>query len=285
MRGKYTTIDKEILIQAYEDSGRSMRATSKALGTSEKTIMRRMKEYGIEWDKKVFYPCNESFFDELNEKSLYWLGFLAADGCVMKHNYSYEIKLKLAHKDLEHIQLFKQDLESLSPIHDKIEKKTAGKDGFKKNEYLAHQMTIVSEKIFNRLAEFNIVPAKSHIYRFPDQLKDHPDVRHFIRGCLDGDGWWREHRNNGKDYTTEIRVGMCGTPVFVREMFDIIRSICGIQSGSYYVRKSEKTADFEFCAKADVNKIVNWLYQDATIFLSRKREIAMMAKQFKESLK
>jgi hypothetical protein len=284
MRSKYT-IDKDTLLKAYEDNGRSMRATGKALGTSEKTIMRRMKEYGIEWDKKVFYPCNENFFDELNEKSLYWLGFIATDGWVFKHNYTYGLHLKLADKDLDHLKLFKQHLDSLSPIHDGVIKKKAGQDGFLKDEYLAHQISISSEKIFNRLSEFNIVPNKTHIYRFPNLLKNHPDVRHFIRGCLDGDGWWREHRNNGKDYTTEIRVGMCGTPAFVREIYDIIKEQCVIDSGSYYVRKSGKTADFEFCAKRDVNDIVDYLYQDATIFLPRKRDIAMMAKQFKEPLK
>jgi hypothetical protein len=282
MRGKYTTINKDTLIKAYEDNGRSMRAAGKALGTSEKTVMRRMKEYGIEWDKKVFYPCNEDFFDKLNERSLYWLGFLATDGWVTKHNYTYEIHLKLAHKDLDHMKLFKQHLDSLSPIHDKIERKTAGKDGFLRGEYLAHEIAISSEKIFNRLAEFNIVPNKTHIYHFPVQLKNHPDVQHFIRGCLDGDGWWREHRNNGKNYTTEIRVGMCGTPTFVREMYDIIKERCVIDSGSYYVRKSGKTADFEFCAKADVNYIADYLYKDATIYLPRKRDIAMKAKQFQE---
>lgn len=282
MRGKYTTIDKDTLIRAYEDSGRSMRATGKSLGTSEKTVMRRMKEFGIEWDKKVFYPCNEDIFDQLNEKSLYWLGFIATDGCVMKHNYTYELKMKLAHKDLEHLKLFKAHLESVSPIHDKIEKKTAGKDGFKKSEYLAHQITISSEKLFNRLGEFNIIPSKTSTYHFPDQLKNHPDVRHFIRGCLDGDGWWGEHKNNGKNYTTEIRFGMCGNSLFVKETFDIIRSMCGVNTGSYYVDKNNKnTAYFEFSAKADVNKIVDWLYGDATIYLPRKHDVAMMAKQFK----
>lgn len=273
MRGKYVLIEKDTLIKSYEDNGRSMRATAKALGTSEKSIMRRMKEYGIEWDKKVFYPCNENFFDELNEKSLYWLGFLATDGWVVKHNYTYEISLKLANKDLEHLKLFKEQLESQSPIHDKIEKKIAGQDGFKKDEYLANQITISSEKIFNRLAEFNIVPQKTHIYRFPKQLKIHPDVRHFIRGCLDGDGWWRTHKNNGKDYVTDIRVGMCGTPIFVREMFDIIKDKLDIKSGSYYIRKSSKTADFEFCAKNDVKKIADYLYRDATIYLERKCQV------------
>ncbi|HEY5268638.1 MAG TPA: hypothetical protein VII94_05975 [Candidatus Saccharimonadales bacterium] len=279
MQGKYVKIDKDILIKAYEDSGRSMRATGIALDTSEKTVMRRMKEYGIEWDKKVYYSCNEDFFDELNEQSLYWLGFLAADGWLYKHQYSYEICLKLAEEDSSHLQKFKLAMNSLSPIHRKIEKHKAGEKGFLKDEYASYQITITSEKLFNRLAEFNIVPAKTHIYRFPEQLKDHSDVRHFIRGCLDGDGWWREHKNNGKDYTTDIRVGMCGTPIFIREVFDIITERCVLDSGSYYVRKSGKTADFEFCAKDDVNYIADWLYKDATIYLPRKREIAIKAKQ------
>lgn len=285
MRGKYIIIDKETLRKAYEDNGRSMRATGKALGMSEKTVMRRMKEYSIEWDKKVFYPCNENFFDELNEESLYWLGFLATDGNVFKHNYSYEIQLKLAGKDLFHLERFKTSLNSLAPIHRKIEKHKADEKGFNKDEYVAYQISITSEKITNQLAKFNIVPRKTHIYRFPEQLKDHPDVRHFIRGCIDGDGWWREYKNNGKDYVTNIFVGMCGTPEFVREMFDIIKDKCVIDSGSYYVRKSGKTADFEFCAKSDVNDIVDYIYKDATIYLPRKYEIAKIAKQFKNTLK
>jgi hypothetical protein len=281
MRGQYVKIEKEILLKTYEENNRSMNATAKVLNTSAKSIMRRMKEYGIEWDKNIFYDCDENFFDNLNEKSLYWLGFLATDGSVSKYKYSYQLRLKLASKDIEHIKSFKKDINSSSPIRDKIEKKIAGKDGFLKDEYFANEIIITSEKIFNRLAEFNIVPNKTHIYTFPDQLKNHPDVRHFIRGCIDGDGWYREHRNNGKEYTTEIRVGMCGTPIFVKEMFEIVKEKCGFNSGSYCVRKSGKTANFEICSKKDVNILIDYLYKDATIYLDRKYQIAMKAKQYK----
>jgi len=42
------------------------------------------------------YKFNEEFFDVLNEKSAYWLGFLYADGYVrMKDGKSGELKLKL----------------------------------------------------------------------------------------------------------------------------------------------------------------------------------------------
>lgn len=284
MRGKYVQIDKALLIKTYEDNDRSMNATAKILKTSAKSIMRRMrrmKEYDFKYDEKPFYTCDETFFDDLNEKSLYWLGFIATDGSLSKLRYSYQLRLKLANKDVSHIMSFKKDINSLSPIKEKIEKKIAGKDGFLKNEYLANEIIITSEKIFNKLAEFNIVPNKTHIYRFPEQLKNHTDVRHFIRGCIDGDGWYREHRNNGKKCTTEIRVGMCGTPIFVKEMFDIVKEKCELNSGSYYIRKSGKTADFEICSKKDVNIFIDYLYNDATIYLDRKYEIAMKAKQYK----
>ena len=279
MRGQYVKIEKEILLKTYEENNRSMNATAKVLNTSAKSIMRRMKEYGIEYDKKILYSCDENFFDNLNENSLYWLGFLATDGNVYKHNYSYTISLKLAAKDSEILVKFKNDIKSQAPIHNTITKPKS--DKFKKKEYNGVQLTLTSEKIFNKLAEFNIVPNKTHTYTFPDQLKNHALVHHFIRGCIDGDGWYREHRNNGKAYTTEIRIGMCGTPIFVKEMYEIIKQKCNFDSGSYYERKFGKTADFEICSKKDANTLINYLYKDATIYLPRKYEIAMKAKQYK----
>src|SRR5271157_1835828 len=100
MRGKIV-IDKDELLDTYEKNGRSLHQTAKILGTSSMTIKRRFDEYGLAYDPKPKYSCNEAFFDELNEKSMYWLGFLATDGNVQKHHYSYEIKLALATKDIE----------------------------------------------------------------------------------------------------------------------------------------------------------------------------------------
>jgi len=54
------------------------------------------------------YTLNEEFFDELNEKSVYWLGFLYADGCVRKRKSS-ELRLKLKKEDKSHIEKFNND--------------------------------------------------------------------------------------------------------------------------------------------------------------------------------
>ena len=63
------------------------------------------------------YNLNENFFDELNEKSAYWLGFLYADGGVrMKNGRSGELRLKLKETDKGHIQKFLVDLGSNTPL-------------------------------------------------------------------------------------------------------------------------------------------------------------------------
>jgi len=63
------------------------------------------------------YNFNEHFFDNLNEQSSYWLGFLYADGYVrMKDGKSGELRLKLKDTDKTHIELFLNNLECEKPV-------------------------------------------------------------------------------------------------------------------------------------------------------------------------
>lgn len=271
MQNKFN-IDKETLLKVYNDNKRSIRATSKALGVSKNVILNRMKKYDIEWDKRIFHTCNENFFDELNEAAMYWLGFLATDGCVTQRKSTYELTLNLSYKDIDHLKLFKNNIESSSSILEQIsKKKPGGVYGFLKEKYKCCKIKISSKKLFDKLSDFNIVPRKTHIYTFPEKLKDHENVRHFIRGCIDGDGWWSKYTEKNN---IRIEIGMCGNPIFVNETFNILKDKCNISFGSYYVRKSGKNANFKFSRKSEVKKIFEYLYKDATIYLPRKYEVA-----------
>jgi len=280
MRGKYIEIDKNLLLETYENCGRSLNQTGKILGISAKTIKRKFVEYGLEYDKKIEYSCNEDFFNELNEQSLYWLGFLATDGNLYKNKYSYEITLSLATKDIDILKKFKTHINFTGPIHSYIVKNNKKDVNFKQDEYYRSSIRFTSEKIFNHLSNFNIVPAKTHILEFPKQLKNNPLLHHFIRGCIDGDGWDREHKNNGSEITTEVRIGMCGTEKFVSEIYKIIKEKLNIEGGHLAHKKDTNSWFFEFSGLHDVDKIVDWIYQDATIYLERKYEIAKQSKEF-----
>jgi|ERR1700722_782419 len=261
---KKIEIDTETLIEAYKKSGRSLRKTAKILGTSEKTIQRRLKEINYNYESKKKYFCNEQFFDKLDEKSLYWLGFLATDGNI---SFPNELRFGLAIKDRAHLIKFKIDINSNSPIHDYIAKRNNEK--FKKSEYPYSTISISSKKICDKLAEYNIVPAKTYTYEFPNQLLNTPEVRHFIRGCIDGDGS-EGLRFNKENNPCQARVSMSGNPKFVNQVFDLIKEKCHLSkdSGTFY---SEDTwAKFEFAGHEDILKIKDFLYKDATVFLERK---------------
>jgi hypothetical protein len=280
MRGKYVEIDKNLLIETYEKCGRSLNKTGKVLGIPAKTIKRRFDDYGLKCDPKIEYSLNHDYFDNLTEQSMYWLGFIATDGNLYKNKYSYNINIKLATEDKHHLDKYKNHINFTGNVRSYIKKNDGKNPKMKKDEYYYSVIYFTSRKIFDRLADFNIVPAKTHILEFPEQLKNHPLLSHFIRGCIDGDGWIREHANNGSEIPTEVRVGMCGTEKFVKQTFEVIKSALNINSGTCLQTDSVNTWSFEFTALHDVDKLVDWLYKDATIYLERKYEIAKLAKGY-----
>ena len=104
------------------------------------------------------YKFNEEFFDVLNEKSAYWLGFLYADGYVrMKDGKSGELKLKLKDTDKHHIEKFLFDLKCEKPIK-------CGVDN--KSKFCL--VTVYSNKIVNRLFELGCVNNKTQKIRLPN---------------------------------------------------------------------------------------------------------------------
>ena len=56
------------------------------------------------------YSLNENFFENLTEISIYWLGFIMADGNVRSHNYEKSLKIHLAAKDEPHLHNFYKDI-------------------------------------------------------------------------------------------------------------------------------------------------------------------------------
>lgn len=272
-------LSKELLLSTYENSGRSLNVAAKVLGVSAKTIQRRFKEYGLEYDLPPRYTCNEKAFDQLNEHSMYWLGFLAADGNVRKHNYSYVLKLELASKDEQHLLKFRDFMKSNAIVYKYINHNKGNNINFKKDTYYSSKLCITSKYITDKLAKFNIVPNKTKTYFIPEQLTGHPLLHHFIRGFIDGDGCYSFRYNNKSPEITGIRVSLVGNPLVVNQIFALVKDKCKIDTG-YCRSRSLNNTQFEFEAKDDVIKIVNYLYDGATVYLDRKAKIALKASSY-----
>jgi hypothetical protein len=122
--------------------------------------------------KRARYALNDAFFDSWTPEMAYVLGVLATDGNVVKY------RVQLNSVDLELVQKVRNCIGRTYPIREVLPR------GFsRKTQY---SLSISSVKLARKLTELGVGPAKSLTLCFPDI----PDecVRHFLRGCWDGDG-------------------------------------------------------------------------------------------------
>jgi len=234
------------------------------------------------------YDVNHSFFSELNEKSCYIAGFLAADGWVSySSDGGYSIGLKLATKDIKHLEKIKKELSCTSPI--KIRERYRDSILGNKIDKTLHScsLKIHSKQIFNDLEKFSVFPNKTYYIRFPEILKDNIDMfRHYLRGYIDGDGCFYEkhdiYQKNSIAFTIQ------GTKEFLEEVHNILfkNNICntsGKKKQFDCVMGTKFLAFDTLCygGNNQVSRLYDFLYKDATIFLERKEEIAKKSKELK----
>ena len=122
--------------------------------------------------KRVKYGLNDAFFDTWNPEMAYVLGVLATDGNVVKY------RVQLNSVDLELVQKVRNFIGRTYPIREVLPR------GFsRKTQY---SLSISSVKLARKLTELGVGPTKSLTLTFPDIPEE--CVRHFLRGCWDGDG-------------------------------------------------------------------------------------------------
>lgn len=226
-----------------------------------KTVLNILRRYNIPVrdarTAKQKYHYNEDFFEIIDtEEKAYWLGFILADGCISIRD-GYKKDLSMGIKDKGHLQKFLQCLNG----NNKIRTYT-----YKNKEY--EYLSIRCPKMVDDLIKLGITPRKSMtvcVPSIPDNL-----YKHFWRGVIDGDGsmgnYINKHRYNQKVFALSL-VGneniICGFVNYLKKTFEF--------SLNYYPTKSI------FVVKTTNGKaatIVNHLYKDSSIFLTRKFEIA-----------
>lgn len=97
-------------------------------------------------------------------------------------------------------------------------------------------------------------------------------ARHFVRGYFDGDGCI------SKINVAEYRISVCGTEAFLTRLAGLLPVVSTIHSkpGVYTL---------QFSGTARVDQFKKWLYEDASIFLERKKYIFDAVPRFRGSSK
>jgi hypothetical protein len=218
------------------------------------------------------------FFSEYNdcEASFYFAGLLAGDGCVVRDNRYKKTKMN----NIVSISL-KQDDESILikfKSFANIEKKLYYNKGKCILQFVSDQICIDLKQ------RFNIGPNKTNIYNFPEWLKEHKLVNHFIRGYLDADGCFTIPKINkkckdGSERIPQVYFNVAGTYNFISDCKDLLNVNCSILKDKKVV-KSKGCFIVSYGGNKIIEKIADFIYREATIFLQRKYDKAMMAKEF-----
>lgn len=267
-------ITKEVLQQDYEQL-QSMRKIADKYGISRETVRYYIHQYGLEYNKLKIYNVDHEFFSRENEESFYIAGFIAADGCVKKRKNTHELQIGLAQKDKEFLEMIRSKLNAETPVRDFLIKNS--KRNSQWNDTWKSEITITSEKIYNDLAKFNIVPRKSLVYKFPVAIINNELLHHFMRGYFDGDGsFYKQIPTNSDGCNRTIAqtyFTLRGTLDCLYMYKNILEHNANLKEFNKSLRMSNGINVLEYGGNGIVSRIAQFLYKDATIFLPRKKEI------------
>lgn len=201
-----------------------------------------------------------NFFENIDtEIKAYILGYLIADGNVYKDTSSYRVRIELNEKDLYFINLFKESVRCNNVIghREKQSLKVMSK---------TVRFCLTSEKMFNDLSKYGVVPNKTRITYLPILNKEM--MPHLIRGILDGDGWISSSvKHKG--------IGFTGSRQLILDIKRYLINELNLSNVSICVAKKENEsmhATNSVCwrGKTDIVKLGMFLYENANYFLERK---------------
>lgn len=267
MRRKFTQHEVNSIIELY-NNGKQQREIAKEINCSQVSISNILRRNGVKTrvGKKILYTdINKAFFKEINsEENAYFLGLLYADGNISKnHNV---MCLKLKSNDQYILEKFRNIMSPSSPI--KISKVEL--PGGVTYEY--SYFRINQKEICEQLISHGCVPNKSLILEFPKTVPNEL-LRHFLRGYSDGDGTIYNNKfKNKKSVNTIWKI--VSTKQFCNQVSRILKEQLNISCSQSLSRPETNsiTTTLSVGGNIQVQKFLDWLYKDATIYLPRKHK-------------
>lgn len=189
-----------------------------------------------------------------SEEKAYWLGFIAADGNVSADYSKCTIELKRS--DKEHLKKFNRNFNNYYKVAD-----------YAHNEYLSSRIMISSKQCCLDLVQYGIIPNKSLTLNVKTELIPENLIRHYIRGYFDGDGSiYCSHPNRTSGYNyDEWGCNFVGT----KEMLTFFKEYLKLDVP---VRQKGNIFELDVGGTLLTYEVVNYLYDEATVYLDRKKE-------------
>lgn len=219
-----------------------------------------LKREGIDRRERIAL-LNPSYFDEIDmPDKAYWLGFIAADGCVTgMERKNPRLQIKLARRDHDHLVILHRALDAQHAIRDN-EQWSKGK----MRPYST--LTVYSAEIVNALIGHGITPRKSLTLQPWDGPADL--MPHYWRGVIDGDGSITQKGWN-------VWVSVVGSQPMMCAFAAWAHDACGTNATARPDRNRSWVV--QVGGTIIVRGLIHALYADAPTALARKRERAERA--------
>ena len=213
---------------------------------------------------------NRVFKEVANANTAYWLGFLAADGCVFEDKH--RLVLGLSRQDRAHIEKFKHLIGSDVNIQDRdVLCTTNGK------YYPSSFIYVYDKNLIDDLFQYGIVPDKSHkninfLQYIPEQYK-----MQFILGYFDGDGHYVCTKDNHG-------FGWCGCKDNINAITDYTKQYLKLTTSAQcnVYEHSPITYEFADTKMSDIQLFCEFYLSQASVIdlLERKTEKAKQLLDF-----
>lgn len=248
------------ILEAYNNNI-SIEKIAKSLNISTNMVWNCLKSHLVDTNKEYrTYSINKDVFKKIDtEEKAYWLGLLYADGYV---DNDRGVELSLKQEDIAHVEKFKQFLETDAPIKDKTINLNC-------KSFRAARLSIGCKSLAEDLVKLGCFKNKSLSLKFPteEQVPKHL-IHHFMRGYFDGDGSIHAStpaKGNGTKLQRVVQI--VGTKEFLDEYMKHLYDI-GITKTKY--QRHGKAFGVSHGGNNKVQKIYDFLYKDATVYLDRK---------------
>lgn len=242
-RVKICEVEKEFL--EYFRNGYKYDDISEKLNISKSSISNYVKEHKLVHPSKV-NTINENVFETFTEDSIYWLGYLWADGYIQNTDKNHTIDLETI--DKEHAEKFSKFL-GISKVSIR-----------NRNNSITYRVNGSSRKIVNRLYSigFNIKDKRTQFPNIPDEYK-----LVFLRGYFDGDGHIRIKNEMFEAIDISGRI----------EFMDVIYNMF-----PYFVREDfhDRHSKRIYSNKELGIQFLKDIYKNANIYLERKYKCALL---------
>lgn len=261
----------ENFIKDYEN-GMSLTKCAKKYKTNDTSLKKILKEHNIyirtaqEARKQIDnrkYKINDKKATEINHNIAWLLGFIAADGYIVKSQNDkclHRISIALSIKDIEVLKRIKDYIEFTGPIYE-----------YNNNGYPAASLTFSSKPFHEMLMKYGIINNKTFILKFPKNLPEEYYLD-FIHGYFDGDGSVYKP-NDGHT----IRTNLIGASKdFIEDVMNILVNNAEIKCTTIHQRWDKRsTAPLYYFTfnKANSEKLYKYFYNEKILFLDRKKEL------------